>query len=829
MKIDLATESPTPKRDSLSVGQRLLIDATVLLIALASLPLALTFEEWHPEGWKAGLVILGILLIMAIPAVGLTTVILRLSPLSRTTLPIQATRLAARGGILIVVLAGGIFVLISVLQSRGLATESALSTHPYTLWLTVALSFIPVVSFSSLLGLLFSLLLRPRSENPTTVIRAPAEEQKSKRKSPRAIYVPALIGATLCLASPFALPWWPKPAPPPVAGAPAPPERFEADLTEAPGPSTTKSKPEPFSYQEPLGFDTASSPQWKVLSQKVIPDVNDRYPVMMSPNGQFLAFTSSHHSDTLVLFDLNRFTVHSSYPEMNALRELAWSPDSDLLFCLTQQERPFAFVIRVERQERLALPLRQEATLPTGQPYWWEDFEIAFFPKSGSALYLDLATLRLRPIVQSHRWRKLEEQSPSGQVSLPSLELPESSHVRFTVFPRIVSYRTPGYQQLDWGTSSELALAIQDKMGSAVLANTACPLIPGDRIAADDRSMKLVRLRDGEALVTYYTLDDPASSFLEGTLPEGIDPRKDDEFAKQLREKRVCAFVCAPRTNPITGQVIGPDREQVKALVRWISDTQGTARFWIAERYAPIEQGDVLADLHLWQNGKPISCSHPFRDHWWTKVVPIPAEKEIAFPTMPPLDRVGEAEFRSHQGTLQLERIRYPITTSVPTPPTRSEEEPATTRGVAPPTQPEKPDSPPPVATTPEDRIRQFIRNHYEKLEAKDFEGYLDDYTDYIVYYGNAGTRDDHLRPRVLSLRSARSVEATLFYPIRVRKEPGNESDRYTALYDVALTRTEPSGKSSTQRSRVELGVFLVGDTIRIVEESAPPSDESTR
>lgn len=829
MKIDLPTESPTPKRDSLSIGKRFLIDAVILLIALASLPLGLTFEEWHPEGWKDGLVILGVLLVMAIPTVGITTVILRLSSLSRAILPIQTIRLAARGGILIVVLAGGIFVLISVLQSRGLATESALSSHPYTLWLTVALSFIPVVAFSSFLGLVFSLLLRPRSENPTTVIRAPVDEGKSRRRKPGVIYVSALVGAVLCLASPFALPWWPAPAPPPVAGAPAPPERFEGDLTEAPEPSTSKPDQEPFSYQEPLGFDTAPSSQWRVLSQKIIPDVNHRYPVMMSPNGQFLAFTSLTHSDALIVFDLNRFAVHSHYPGMEALRELAWSPESDLLFCLTQQERPFAFVIRLERLERLALPLRQEASLPIGQPYWWEDFEIAFFPESGSALYLDLATLRIRPIVQSHRWRRLEEQSPSGQVSRPSLKLPESSHIRFAAAPRIASYRVPGYQQQNWEFSSETTLAIQDKKGSAILANAACPLAPGDRIAAAGRSMKLVRLRDGEALVTYYTLDDPAPSFLEGILPEGIDPRTDDEFAKQLREKQVCAFVCAPRTNPITGQVVGPDRERVKALVRWISDTQGTARFWIAERYASIDEGDVLADLHLWKDGQPLSSSHPFREHWWTTVVPLPAEKEVALPSMPPLDRLSEAHFRSRLGTLQLERIRYPVSTGISAPPTPPETEPIETPTVARSTQTEKPDSSPPVATTPEDRIRVFIRAHYEKLETKDFEGYLDDYTDYIVYYGKAGTRNDHLRPAVLSLRSARSIEATLFDPIRVRKEPGNESDRYTVFYEVALTRTESSGKTSTQRSRVELGVFLIGDTIRIVEESTPEPDEPTR
>jgi len=815
MNIELPNDSSSRQKDTCPNRRRLLIDVIFLVIGLLAIPLAVSYHSWSFFQQTGGVILLGVFLAMALFGAALLSIILRFSSLQHQLVFSQAARLGARGGALVVGVAGGTFVLIAFLRYKEYLSGNAISVHPYSLWLVVSLSLIPVVSFASLCAIFFSFLLRSRSKKEPALDQ---QHESTKGRSGR-LYTVALVLASLCFLSPALLPWIPAKAP--VLSESPPLEMPDMDNLSVEPSEDSKSPIEPaFSYLQPLGFDTSPPHHWEVLTRKVIDGVDARRFMLMSPNGQYLAYCSVEQPDTLIVFDLNRFAVHSSYDQMDSLEQVAWSPESDLLFCLTKQERPFTSVIRVEQKNRLSLPLHKEAFFPNVQPFWWDDFEVAFFPPGGAKLYLDLVDMRVRPIEESHRWLKQKKESPSKAESSPVLEFTESSRVQFEVAPRIVSYQAPGYQQSEWTVVNDMVLSGSDKKVSHIRYFSEIDIHEQDLIASTARSMKTVRFRDDQAEVIYFTLKESPTPILQAEIPEGIDLKTENEFQEQLKSFAVCAFVCSPRVNPLTGQVVGSNRERIKALVRFIGWDKGKASLWIAEQYGPIEGDEVVSDLHLWRNGIPTSVANPFPDRWWANVSYLALDSKNASPPVPkmdPLNRLGMAVSNSGGDAIPFDSLENPTIKLSPeitmrTPQAKNPNEFSTPKSPA-------PDNPP--ATT-EDRIRNFVRQHYGKLSNKDFAGYFEDYTENIVYYGKHGTREEHLQPAVTSLGAAKSLEVTLSDEISVREFPTEKVTVYFVSYETTLKKEDSSGKWTTHHSKVGLSVFPLGDTFRIVNEGGP-------
>jgi hypothetical protein len=815
MNIDLPNHSPLPSRDVLSQRQCLLIDGVFLLIALVAIPLALTYHSWSVPNQKAGLILLGVFLTMAVIGAGFLSVMLRLAALPEPSIFPYAARLGSRGGVLLVALGGGIFVLIASLRQREWLSDTAISANPYGLWIAILLSLIPIASGTALLSIFFSFILR----RGAPVVPAVSDQPEQNKRKGGVIHIIAMALAALALLTPFVLPWIPKKAPAPVKVV----MTVQPDNEKQPVKSNPVAEPV-FYYSPPLGFDAAPPYRWEVLTRKIIEGVNGSLPSMMSPDGHYLAYVPTNASETLVVFDLNRFAVHSSYDQMDRLQEVAWSPESDQVFCLTGQERPFTSIIRLSQKKRLVLPLHQSATFPEGQPFWWEAFEVAFFPNSGPRLYLDLVEMRLRPLEESHRWRKLVEEPPSKTPPIPGLELTQSTRARLQVSPRITSYEAPGFQQSEYDLVWEPVFSVADKQFPHLCFLPHYKIQEGDRIASSPRSTILVRLRDNQAEVTYFTLKEHPGTFLEIAMPEGIDGKSMDDFQAKLDAFEVCGFVCAPRINPLTGQVVGTDREKVKALVRWMVWGESKATLWIEDQYDQIVTGDVVSDLHYWSGGRPASLSNPFPDRWWAEVsYPTDSGKSLQpSPGLRPLDRGSRANFLTNQGTLQFAELVYPIAMVSPAP-------------VKSPSTPEPVPEGSPVAhaptvappDTPEEKIRAFVREHYRKLSVKDFDGYLEDYTENVAYYRKAGTKNEYLRKAVFSLQSAKTLSAVPSEKIDVSEVVSDGVKTYSVSYEMTLTKEDSTGSRSSRLSQVVLSVFLLGETIRIVNESGPDADST--
>lgn len=810
MNIDLPNPSASVKRETLSRGQALLVDGVFVLIALTAIPLALCYHVWCVVDVQAGLVLLGVFFCMALLGAGFLSLLLRSAAFPERLVFPHAARLGARGAVLLVLLGGGLFVVVATLRHRGLLPAPAVSANPYLFWLAVPLSLIPVATGGALFSVFFTFLLRGKvAVEGTPETPAPPSERRGGF-----LYVSALILATVALLTPVALPWIPAKVVPVEVAKPVDP------VLQLPQPEESKIESvavEPaFFYLPPLGFYAAPSFRWEIVTRKVIAGVEGSLPAMMSPDGHYLAYVPTETPGSLAVFDLDRFEVHSTYDRMERLRELAWSPESDQVFCLTDQERPFTSVVRLSQRKRLPLPLYRSASFSEGQPFWWQDFEVAFFLGSGPRIYLDLAEMRLRPLEDSFRWRQHVEKSLSVTPQVPRLELPESSRGRLAVAPRIVSYEAPDHQRNDWTLSWEPEFCVADKRLPHRSFLLRYEVRQGDRLATSARSTKIVRVRNNEAEVSYLTLKERPAPVLEVTVPEGAAGGGVEEFQETLAAFGVCAFVCAPRINPLTGQVVGPDREKVKALVRLLPWKGTQAKLWIEEQYHAVETGDVVSDLHRWRQGRPGSLTTPFPERWWA-VVSYPSDGAAdpeAMPGMGPLERMSEADFRTERGTLHFVGLRYPVSTALPP---KSDPPVPTIPGA----DPSASDLPKPVSLpdTPEAKIRAFVREHYRKLSTKDFEGYLDDYAENVVYYGKAETRNGSLRRAVLSLQSARSVSAVPSEPIEVREEVSDGVTTYEASYEVTLTRVDRSGSPTAHRSRVLLTVFLLKNSVRIVNE----------
>jgi len=827
MKITLPPESKSPeeKRKFRISNPDVWIDVGYALVATSALPLALSFQSWSPQELTPGLSILLVFLAMALLGAGWLAVVLRIHRDLGPDLHSRISRAGARGGTVITLLGGGVVVLVAGLANHGWTGSEAIADHPFHFWFVISLILVPVVAFSSVTAILFSFILhggRPQGYYP---------EQEQRGDTPgtgSVVFVGAVILALCLLASPLFFLW----VPPREVAVSLEPELPLDQKVSVPVDPSQRIAPE-FHFSPAINFETSPAHRWDLQTRKRLSGVNGDLPMRISPDGNWLAYLSEGDPSTVILFDLRRFQESSRINGMDSLIDLAWSPDSTLLFSLTGQKRPFSFITRIAQKETLPLPLPPETSFPSAAARWWSDFEIAFFPSPGTYCFLDLVEMRLHSIENSSVWKNREKDDTISATS-PTRTFPQTRRARLEVAPLITAYRFPGFQQNQWAESMTPVLAVSDEISPHHRFFPEVEIRTNDRFLFHEDASKLVRWRDGSIEVFYFGLksaEEPAGHIL---LPDHLPDSSLEKFREDLSQGEVCAFICAPRTNPLTGQVIGPDRERVKALAILGNPSGGRkVPVWVAEMYQPLVAASILGDFHRWNDGQAELIAVPFKERWWTELLlsDSAAQGPNEFDGREPPARARSSQFLDSDGHTVWKGLRYP--SEVPDrKPKRQAETESTGNGRSfslvniPVYHPRDTGS-----STIQDEIRSFIRNHYDKMSRMDFDSYLDDYTEFIVYHGKPGRKSEDLVPSLLSLKVATSLNTHLSDTIQVSANHTDNKDRYLVDFSMQLSIESSSDRFRIVPTPIRMGVFKQENSFQIVSidrsDSLRPPTES--
>jgi len=577
-------------------------------------------------------------------------------------------------------------------------------------------------------------------------------------------------------------------------------------------------------YEKPADLASAPASRWDFSITRPIGRVREGSPVVLSPTGDRLAYVDGEASNTVKVVELNQPDATSAFPFTGSLNRMVFSPTSDqILFDAFQENRRLG-VIDLKKRRVIMLPRPKGQILPTGDLLWLTPLEATFRTLNSPHRALDLDMLEL---------------GDSAKQSIPAGPGFPATAVAAVEFRRGLNSIVLPYdlKQRDASVAGAPQVTVRDTQHDY---RRFFPIETqlGDRFAAATDGSKLIRIRNDQIVVSYVTLRPKPVVMLRLDMSLKPDDHSDkNKVTSALAAGDLCAFVYAPLVNPLNDKVIGPDRDHIKAVLRFESWTDRTASTWIVEEHQPVSSTDVVADLHTWKNSRPELVLEPER-RWWTKVSiqrdsqREPADAPVATVTRP-LQRDLQMQFVAEQGVLRLRNIdeapaREPASASAsPTPtPLGNFASRADVTQSAP---------VPAIQSTESSRvldpdepafqmISTFIEGHHQKANRGDLSALINDYADQVLFF-NKGTVDrayiykNESMSRAGFIRMAESI----IYPITVQQYGGNQ---YNAGYSIAWEAVKKDGRRSNGTSTVNLTIAGTAHGLKIISHTNTPEGD---
>lgn len=710
--------------------------------------------------------------------------------------PGLAARSGARIGAITVIIGGGATMVAATFHALGFVVDASAATSPWLISISVTLSALPTIFCAS-----FAAYLIARIRNPRTSPRLPISDDQSIPKSPTRGLLPYfVIFGILSFLSPITVHLIPEPSK--VVETAPPPKPDPSPI--APAPVITPPPPV-FAYERPPDFEKVSPIRRQIVERKYLHDVLENRPMAISPNGRLFAYYSDSNATSIRVIDLNTCEPTVTFPNIPYSSRMAWSPDSKKLICISDNSNPPITIHNLTSQDKTLLPIPKKDRVPRGQPFWWSTREVAFFDNRTPGGWLNLDSLQVKKMESSLKWHSLPKLNDDSLKNFPDPILPHSEQFEMTVVPQIKAYTNPHFLQPQWTTQSSLYLGLVDPSLSSQRIFTEIDLTPGDHIGSAPDGSIFIRVRNQTATIYYFGLNDKTPKIIslskpnlpdETTLPLSLE--------RHLEEKSLCVFVCAPLINPLTQQVVGPDRDRVKGIARFMSWTNDQAKFWLAEEYSPISEGDILADPHVWIKGKPEAVNISPDENWWATVPSQDDAPDLTTISTRMLDRKFTPEFRESFGLPSLSRVTYseppkPIVASPPVPITS--------------------------ADSLEETIRTFIHDHHVHASRRNLYAFVDDYSDSADLYSHGVVDRTFIRKDQQEFyQSYTKVTETVIGEIEIEEA---EPRRYEAIYKLEMELTDQSNKVSKKQVFLTLLIDLTSGKPQIIRERTQPITSS--
>jgi hypothetical protein len=708
--------------------------------------------------------------------------------------------LGIRAGLIATLVTGALTVFAATLQTLeiGYSTGSAGWPSHLSLHFTAPLPF--QVLIIALLGIPPAACFSAGGALVTTMLRLPIETSHTAGATPFKLSMPArsrLFIAVIALStigylSPFVLLLQPTPkpvAPPPVVA--------QLPVVQVPK----------WHYQYAPDFDTAAAARITLTERRSLGEIEGGLPVAMSPDGRRLAYWRRSSRLALEVCNLDTLDIIGRVEPDQGPTALSWSPDGKRLLICVQDGIGHLQVFDVERSRLMPLPLPKGARVPQGRPQWFDALEV-FFPGSEIPQVLNLDTLRLQPLDDSAKWNALpkDRQEEIRRGAAPALNRRQLS-VRMAVRRFDVQVDASAY----WSLGQSLQIVISDPKEAYANTQLQVDANVGDLIVAASDETKLVRIRNGEASVFYFGLRTEPSNRLQIKMPGPPD----SSLTALLSKKSVCAFICAPLVNPLNGRTVGPDRENVKALARFASWNGVDADLRIEEDYLPVRQGDVVADIHTWQEGVPHPAGDLGKREWFEVLDKIETAAPLLRSEAGALDREPTRFGFDPNGSGRVSRIAI----ARPPTPQPSPSSPQSQQGLQ-----SGGNRPPAPISDVEETLRSFLVAHHLKSTQGDVNGLISDYAERVDHFNNGVVNREFILKDELAYHSPGSRVSENIVTKPTIASLGN--NRFSATYSISFHRVRPDGHWVKGQSEIDLQIEITPQGPRIIRQRAQSRDQ---
>ena len=165
-----------------------------------------------------------------------------------------------------------------------------------------------------------------------------------------------------------------------------------------------EAKPTPPFYSILDGLVGASASEIEIVKKLEFDDLQSLSTIVMSPDSTRLAYHSTDRSHGVRVFDLHQNRLIREFSVFASRMKFAWAQDSSQVFFVDDNRR--TGVMQLDAGRLVYFPLPEPELVPTGQPAWWSEKEVVFYP---GMQVLNLDTLQMKSIGESAHWNGLDK------------------------------------------------------------------------------------------------------------------------------------------------------------------------------------------------------------------------------------------------------------------------------------------------------------------------------------------------------------------------------------------------------------------------------------
>lgn len=476
----------------------------------------------------------------------------------------------------------------------------------------------------------------------------------------------------------------------------------------------------------------------------------------------------------LHLVDTTRAKITASLPTSGIPEKISLSPDGTQIIYRLKDTQLYVIGTFASR-ESVMLPVT-DSTPAEGQILWWKTNLVVVYPKGQSPLVWNLDILETFQASEVPEWTK-QSGADLAKLQAPETLFSESSRWALEKVD-VVAGVTKNEEANIWLPSQRNSYSLTDQLIPYKRDMTSSLGIgPKDSIFMLPSGDRAQWLHGNELRLIYFgpkTASRKTYSLNMPCIPEDISPNATLRYA--IKTKALFAMVYAPVTNPLNRLIVGPDRNEIRGMIRFHDWAGKNAQFWEAEMQSVIQLKDVVCDFyHIDENDNatPIRMNSSSKfivigEFSQSHDIPLPTRKELA-------------------SLLDTTPGAMNTATTVPTNlPKASTEANAS-------------------APSLEADLRKFILEHHQKATEGDVHGMVDDYADEVDFLDKGRVLPEFILEEERKYRGSliegrESVEGAI--------QITRDDNQYQVKYILVLNWHGKSGKQGVTKVEMDLTVI---------------------
>ena len=584
-------------------------------------------------------------------------------------------------------------------------------------------------------------------------------------------------------------------------------------------PASLRPAVDSFAYSAVPELDTARAARWHLSKIWPLHGLNTGVWALSHDARSLACLTADGRS--IRIYDLHAPQGFSSIPVGQRVDLVSFSPNAQrLFFCSAGSDATLA-IAEIGTGGVATLPKPKGGLMSSvARLLWWKEYEVLMLAANDRPSILNLDDLEIDPAEEVATWK----------------DTPAEMKVRITREMTGFWSDSPRWQwafkPFIWGTDpvatglgmtrhQVLAMSDPERDVSILfgpLATESVKIFP-----CLDGSKALFMANDTVRICYFDIAPAPPLAWSLAMPCAPGDGAGGGALDKALKAGTLAAVVYAPMINPLNQRVVGPQRGQVKAVVKFKEWKDRSASIYVWRSFAPIADGDVIGDVCAWSEMQPELFSLGTPHAWWA-ALPRPDQGAEDITKVPTL-----AERKKQEEAVKAEEEAKRAESEVADAKVKKEREakaaeeekkrlaampkgavfssPLGAQSVPPPQWPASFDP-------REEQVRSFIRIHHQKSRVGDVAGMISDYAIKVDYFDKGLVTPGWIMQDEQKYHASHTVlEETVIDPIQISKLPKG----YAASYQLkSRSKDNVTGRMSEWLFDVNLNLVEIHNGLQI-------------